>query len=414
MPEFKYIAKDAAGKKMTGSLTAVNESDAVGQLRQQGLIVVTLDAQAKAKGPGLGIFGKGGKAPKPRIKSKDIVVFTRQMATMISAGIPLLEALEILQEQAEDPGFKYSLGNIVEMVRSGSDLSEAMGKHPRVFANIYVNMIRAGEASGQLDEILNRLADYQEASEKLKAEIKSAMTYPVVSLALIFGILMFLLIVIIPKFEAIFKSLGKGVELPLPTKILINISNFMQTSYYIWIPGAIILVIAIIMFKKTERGGWFFDRLKLRLPIFGILFKKVAISRFAKTFATLIKSGVPILAALDIVAATSGNRVLEKAIREASESVRQGETLGAPLSKCEVFPPMVTRMITIGEKSGSLESLLEKISEFYDNDVSTTVDSLTSLIEPIMISVMGLMVGGIVLAVFMPIFQFATSVKKKG
>jgi type IV pilus assembly protein PilC len=408
MPEYKYVAKDSSGRKMTGVLTTTSEAETVGELRKQGLIVISLSERGKA-GAKKSLFGP--RIPKPRIKSKDLVVFTRQMATMISAGIPLLEVLEILAEQAEDPGFRLCLEHIVDSVRSGSDLSESMAKHPKIFKPIFINMIKAGEASGQLDDILDRLADYQEAAEKLKSEIKSAMTYPVVSLCMIVMILIGLMVFIIPKFKDIFTTLGQ--ELPLPTVILLGISHFMEYNWYIWGPAGIGLAIAIVLFKKTEQGGWFFDRLSLKLPVFGLLFRKVAISRFARTFATLIKSGVPILAALDIVAATSGNRVIEKAIREASESVRQGETLGAPLTKSQVFPPMVTRMISIGEKAGSLEALLEKISEFYDAEVSAMVDALTSLIEPLMIGVMGFLVGGIVMAVFLPIFQMAGSVGKK-
>lgn len=411
MPEYKYVAKDGSGRKVTGNLTAVNEADAVGELRRQSLIVVSLNEKKAGAAKGGGLFGS--KTPKPRVKTKDIVVFTRQLATMISSGIPLLEALEILSEQADDPGFKMSLSAIVDRISSGTDLSEALTEHPKLFSNIYVNMIKAGEASGQLDEILNRLASYQESAEKLKSEIKSAMTYPTVSLVLIILILVALLLFVIPQFKEIFKSLGAEDELPMPTQLLLGFSDFTKANWFIWLPAAIVAVVLLIMFKKTEKGSWVFDVVKLKLPIFGVLFQKVAISRFSKTFATLLKSGVPILAALDIVAATSGNRVLEKSIRDASESVRQGETLGAPLANCPVFPPMVTRMIAIGEKSGSLENLLEKISEFYDNEVSATVDSLTSLIEPIMITAMGVIVGGVVLAVFLPIFSLSQQVGKK-
>jgi type IV pilus assembly protein PilC len=412
MPDYKYQAKTADGKKVTGTLTAMSEGEAVGELRRQNLIVISLSERGtkakKEKGGGFLSLQIGGKkSPRARVKPKDLVVFTRQLATMISAGIPLLEGLEILSEQAEDPGFKLVLTTVVDSVRSGSDLSESLSQHPKIFEDIYVNMIRAGEASGQLDEILDRLSEYMEAAEKLKREIKIAMTYPVVSMVMVFGITVFLLVFIVPKFAEIFEQIGG--ELPLPTKILIAISEFMQNNWYIWVPAMIGLIVVAVAYAKTEKGGYAVDWLKLNIPIFGPLFRKIAISRFARTFATLIRSGVPILGALEIVAHTAGNRLVRDAVLLASESVRQGETLGAPLAKSKIFPPMVTRMISIGERSGSLEALLEKISEFYEDEVSATVDALTSLIEPLMIGVMGFMVGGIVMAVFLPIFKMSSA-----
>ncbi|TET37709.1 MAG: type II secretion system F family protein [Planctomycetota bacterium] len=415
MPDYKYQAKTADGKKVAGTLTAMNEGEAVGELRRQNLIVISLSERGakakKEKSGGGGFFSLqfgGKKSPKARVKPKDLVVFTRQLATMISAGIPLLEGLEILSEQAEDPGFKLVLTAIVESVRSGSDFSESLGMHPKIFEDIYVNMIRAGEASGQLDVILDRLSEYMEAAEKLKREIKSAMTYPVVSLIMVFGITIFLLVFIVPKFAEIFDQIGGRDKMPMPTKILIAISEFMQHNWYIWVPAFIGLIVVAVAYSKTEKGGYVVDWLKLNIPVFGPLFRKIAISRFARTFATLIRSGVPILGALEIVAHTAGNRIVRDAVLSASESVRQGEPLGAPLAKSKVFPPMVTRMISIGERSGSLEALLEKISEFYESEVSATVDALTSLIEPLMIGLMGFMVGGIVMAVFLPIFKMSS------
>lgn len=343
-------------------------------------------------------------AKSARVKLQEIVIFTRQLATMISAGIPLLEALEILAEQQDNPGFKAVLEDVVTQVRGGTDMSTALADHPRVFEDIYVNMIRAGEVSGQIDEILIRLAEYQEATAKLRSQIISAMTYPVISLLLIGGIILFLLLVIIPKFKEIFVSMG--VELPWITQTLLDLADFLQEEWYIWVPGAFVLVFALRAYSKTTIGRRQFDWIKLNLPIFGELFKKVALSRFSRTFATLISSGVPILGALEIVASTSGNVHIEELVMNASESVRQGETLASPLAeKPKLFPPMVTRMIAIGEKSGALETLLMKISEFYDQQVEATVEQLTSLIEPIMICIMGVIVGGMVLAIFLPIFE---------
>jgi len=329
---------------------------------------------------------------------------------MIAAGIPMLESLEVLAEQADDRGFKYALEQVVDDVRSGTDLSSALSRHPALFKRIYVNMIKAAEASGQIDDILNRLADYQEASDNLKSEIKSAMTYPIVSLTMIVGIALFLLIFIVPQFEKIFQALG--ATLPVPTRILLALSHFMRERAIIWVPALAGIIIALYTYSKTGSGGQLRDWIVLRLPVLGMLFRKVAISRFSRTFATLLQSGVPILATLEIVATTSGNKVIENAVTQASQSVRDGEPLATPLAKSGVFPPMVTRMISIGERSGALETLLEKISDFYDQEVKTTVKQLTSLIEPLMIGVMGIFVGGMVMAVFLPIFSLVGQMGK--
>jgi type IV pilus assembly protein PilC len=413
MAEYTYTARNAAGKSVTGSVVAQNESDALGELRRQNLVVVSLEEKAAKKGFSwnIDLFGAGtGRKKRVRVRLQEMIVFTRQLATMLSAGIPLLECLEILAEQAEDQGFRGVIEQLVEDVRSGADFSEALRKHPRVFSNIYVNMVKAGEASGQLDEILVRLAEYQEATAALRARIRAAMTYPIVSLILIFGITVFLLVFIIPKFKDIFT--GMNIPLPKPTRLLLAVSTFMNEQWYVWVSGLVLAGLGVHLYGKTPGGRLHLDWLKLRAPIFGPLFKKVAISRFSRTFATLIQSGVPILGALEIVASTSGNRVIEDAVMDASASVRQGETLANPLSKSGVFPAMVCRMIAIGEKSGALESLLEKISEFYDQQVSATIEQLTSLIEPIMIAIMGVLVGSMVLAIFLPIFELTKHVGK--
>jgi type IV pilus assembly protein PilC len=417
MPVYTYKAKKQGGAVVTGTLNCQNESDAVGELRRQGLIVISMSA---GKGGGGKEGGKSSffslkstpKKGKARVKSQDMVVFTRQMSTMISSGIPLVEAIEILGEQASNLGFKACLEDVAANVRAGKDLSQALGQHPRIFPSIYVNMIKAGEASGQLDIVLNRLADYQEAAENLKSEIKSAMTYPVVSLVMVLGITLFLLVFIIPKFEDMFTSLN--VELPAITKGLLATSLFLKTYIVYWSAGFVVAMFGVFQYFKTDKGKLFRDWLFLKLPIFGALFSKVAISRFSRTFATLIQSGVPILGALEIVAQTCGNRLFANAISVASESVRQGETLGEPLAKSKLFPPMVTRMISIGEKTGALETLLEKISDFYDQQVKATVESLTSLIEPLMIGVMGFLVGGMVMAIFLPIFKMVGALSGKG
>ncbi len=407
MPDFTYTVRDATGKKVSGSITAENEMEAKLELRRQDYVIIAIEEKRRGAAAAFAskdLFkGKKG-APKARIRSRDLTVFTRQLSTMVAAGIPMLESLEVLAEQADDAGFRHVLNVIVSDVRSGTDLSAAMAKHPVVFKRLFVNMVKAGEASGQIDDILNRLADYAEANDRLKAEIKSAMTYPIVSITMIIGITGFLLLFIVPQFEDIFTKLGAAEDLPLPTKILLWISHFLREKAIIWVPALLLIVIGAIAYSKTGGGGYFKDWLVLKLPVLGPLFQKVAISRFARTFSTLLRSGVPILATLEIVATTAGNKVVENAVTQASQNIREGEPLASPLAKSGVFPPMVTRMISIGERSGALETLLEKISDFYDQEVKTTVQQLTSLIEPLMIGVMGFFVGGIVMAVFLPIF----------
>ena len=406
MQKFKYTAKNASGAQVSGSVSAATEADAVGQLQRQALTVLKVKPEGTSW-MSLSLFG-GGRDPRPHVKADDMVLFTRQMATMIGAGIPLLEALEVQAEQVSDKGFRVAIRRIAERVRSGSDLSASLAAYPKIFKPIFVNMIRAGEASGQLDEILVRLAEYQEATVALRREIKAAMTYPVISLALITGITLFLMVGILPKFKTIFDNLlssNPKASLPGITKFMLNLSLAMRDNFLVGLLGVAGLVVALVLYVRTRTGEYQWHWLKLHLPVFGPLFSKVAMSRFSRTFSTLIRSGVPILGSLEIVAGTAGNRIVSDAVMEAKESVRQGNTLAEPLAQSGIFPPMVTRMISIGEKSGAMESLLINISEFYDQQVGATVESLTSLIEPIMIGVMGVMVGSIVLSVFLPILK---------
>lgn len=402
MATFTYEARAADGKRVDGTVKAGDRNDAIEQLKKKNLTVVTV-AEEKAAAPA---GGKSfGRAPRARAKTKDICILTRQLATMISAGIPLLESLEILCEQTRDPGFRRVMDRIIERVRSGTDFSTALAEHPRIFTDIFVNMIKAGEASGNLDVILNRLADYLEATEEIKREVKSAMVYPVVSLSLIIAITIGLIVGIVPKFKAIFDQLGMGDDLPPPTKFLMMISTFMTDQFFLMVGCIVAIVVAFIYGKRTKPGKRMWHKFTLKMPVFGQLVEKVVISRFSRTFSTLIQSGVPMLGALDIVAGTAGNVIVEEAVLKAKDAVSRGETLGEPLAATRVFPPMVTRMITIGEKTGALEKLLSKISDFYDSEVKAGVKSLTSLIEPIMIGTMGLLVGSIVLAIFMPIIK---------
>lgn len=425
MQSFKYSAVGSDGRTVRGTLDAGSQSDCVDELRRRNLTPLQVESRgngrvaapsrpaASARGPGPtpppqpkkgGLFGLsiGGARAGVR-KKEEVVLFTRQLSTMISAGIPLLECLEILQEQAESRPFSILLDDVIGGVRGGEDLSTAIGRHPKVFSDVYVSMIRAGEASGQIDEILLRLAEYMEATQRLKRDIKSAMTYPVVSMLLILGITAFLMLGIVPKFKDVFASLD--IELPGLTKGILAVSDFCRERWDLILAGLVVLCMLVSIYKRTKKGRRQWDWLMLHVPIFGPLFRKVGLSRFSKTFATMLKSGVPILGSLEIVADTSGNCIIAEAVMSARENVRQGENLADPLSASKVFPPMVTRMVSIGEKSGSLEMLLEKISEFYDEQVRATVKQLTSLIEPIMIATMGILVGFICLAVFLPIFE---------
>lgn len=402
MPTYTYVARTRDGRKERGNLTAANRQALVKALQTRGLVPDTIQEKGAA----------GGRSVRkgPKVKTVEILVFTRQLSTIVNAGLPLLQGLDILAEQTEDPRFAAVMQQIGRDVEGGESFSDALKRHPRVFSDLYVSMIRAGEASGNLDEVLLQLADYLEAMEDLKRRVKSAMTYPVAAFSMILLIAAGLIIWVVPQFEEIFMNLSNGeTPLPAPTRLLIYISNVL-TSWQALVVVAIAIagVIALRVYRQTETGRYNMDKLLLRLPKFGGIFRKVAISRFARTLSTLTRSGVSILAALEIVERTAGNEVFARAVRSAADSVRNGETLADPLMRSEEFPAMVTRMIGVGEKAGALETMLAKISDFYDSEVRAAVDSLTSLIEPLLIGLMGIVVGGIVIALFMPILQLSS------
>ena len=414
MASFQYAAKDSAGKTVQGTIQANDKAEAVAQLRGKSLIVLSVEPGGKGKKAKKGKKQPGGsggaKAPSgglfaPRVvcKKTELVVFTRQLATMISSGISLLESIEVLAEQAESPGMKICCERLASELRAGSDLSSALQTCPKIFNQLYVSMVMAGEASGQMDVILGRLADYVESTEELKREIKSAMTYPVISLVLVLAITAFLMIGVVPGFKDVFD--GLGAELPGLTKAVLACSDWLREKWYFLFFGGIGAAFGFSVFKKTDQGRLILDHIMLRVPIFGPLTTKVALARFSRTFATLVRSGVPIMGTLDIVADTAGNMVVSNTVRDSRESVRNGNMLSEPLSKSKVFPPMVTRMIAIGERSGALETLLEKIAEFYDSQVKAMIKSLTSLIEPLLICFMGGIVGLVILSVFLPILN---------
>ncbi|MBI4577083.1 MAG: type II secretion system F family protein [Planctomycetes bacterium] len=408
MPAFAYTARQG-DRSVSGTISATGATEAKAELGRRGLAGVTLKARTE-KSLWQRLSQPMG-TPRPRVKLADFAVFGRQFATMLSSGIPMMECLEILAEQQTDPGFRHVLERITEEVRAGTDLSEALKKYPRLFDTIFVSMVKAGEASGQLDDILLRMADYLEGSQKLRGQVRGALTFPVVSLVLVLGVSIFLLTFIIPRFKEVFDSMG--AELPDITKLTMAVSNALKTHYVAWGgTGAVVGFCLWSWLRRTASGRWVHDWTLIHIPIIGALFRKISISRFAKTFATLIQSGVPILESLDIVAVTTGNLVIEAAVRESIESVRQGENLAGPLQRSGVFPPMVTRMIAVGEKTGAMETMLEKIGDFYDDQVESAVETLTSVLEPALIVTMSVVVGTIVVSVFMPIFDLATHLNK--
>ncbi|MFM7297025.1 MAG: type II secretion system F family protein [Planctomycetota bacterium] len=401
MTSFKYAAKKPTGQTVEGMIQADDRGQAVAELRRQNLVVLRLDAAAASAAPRAPRFAFFYRSP--RVTNEELVLFTRQLSTMVGAGLALLESIDVLGEQAETPGLRTVCAQIGADLRSGSDLSSAMERCPRAFSPLYVSMVRAGEASGQMDVILARLADYLESSQALKREIKAAMTYPVISLVLVISITAFLMLGVVPTFRQVFE--GLGTELPALTQFTLDTSEWLKNNWYVVVGGAFGAFAGFTLLKQTPRGALLFDHVALRAPVFGPIARKVALARFSRTFATLIRSGVPIMGTLDIVADTAGNRVIANTVAAAKESVRNGQLLSDPLAQSSVFPPMVTRMIAIGERTGSLEQLLEKIAEFYDAQVKAAIKSLTSLIEPLLITFMGVIVGGVVLSVFLPILD---------
>lgn len=404
MAVFQYIARGRDGKRQSGTLAADNRQMVSQMLLAKGLVAENVQEVSKG-------LRKSIVKQNARVKTTELLIFTRQLSTIVGAGLPLLQGLDILAEQTDNASFASVISQVGQDVEGGLSFSDALRKYPRAFPDLYVSMVRAGEAGGDLDGVLLQLADYLEAMEELRRRIKSAMTYPVVAFSMILLIAAGLIYWVVPQFAEIFASFGR--QLPAPTRILIRASEGMRSWKSLILVGAIVgLVIAIKIYAKTPGGRYNLDALKLRMPVFGSLIRKVSISRFTRTLSTLTRSGVAILQALEIVERTAGNEVFARAVRQAGDSVRSGETLAEPLARSEQFPAMVTRMIAVGEKTGALEQMLAKISDFYDSEVKATVDSLTSLIEPILIMMMGLVVGSIVIALFMPILQLSSLVSQ--
>ncbi len=342
---------------------------------------------------------------QPKVTEKDIVVMTRQFATMIDAGLPLVQCLEILYGQQDNRTFKRILKNIKEDVEEGSTFADALKQHPEVFDDLFVNLVAAGEIGGILDIILNRLAAYIEKAAKLKKKVKGAMTYPIVVMVIAVLVVAVILIFVIPVFQSMFADFGKA--LPVPTQVVVAISNFVKGYILYMVVGVVVLIFAFRRFYRTERGRAIVDNLILKAPVFGMLLRKVAVAKFTRTLGTMISSGVPILDSLDIVAATAGNKTIEGAIRETRQSISEGRTIAEPLADSEVFPSMVVQMISVGEATGALDTMLGKIADFYDDEVDAAVDALTSMLEPFMMVFLGGTIGGLVVSMYLPIFQMA-------
>ncbi len=400
MAKFSWQGTDRSGKKLKGDIEAPDEAALRAQLRKQGVLV----DKVKERGKGLDIEIKI-PGMQPRVTTKDLVVFTRQFATMIDAGLPLIQCLDILSNQQENVTFKKILLQVKEDVESGSTFADALKKHPNAFDELFVNLVAAGEVGGILDTILNRLAAYIEKAMKLKKQVKSAMTYPATIVGIATVVIGVILVFVIPAFEKMFADFGSA--LPMPTQVVISISNFVQSYILVIIGFFILLYFAFKKIYSTDKGRDVLDEFALKLPIFGVLIRKVAVAKFTRTLGTMVSSGVPILDGLDIVSKTAGNRTVEKAINKVRQSISEGNTIAEPLAKSGVFPPMVCQMIAVGEQAGSIDTMLNKIADFYDDEVDDAVGNLTAMMEPLLMLFLGTTVGGLVIAMYLPIFKLA-------
>jgi len=398
---YKWVAQTKKGKKLKGELEAASEQIARSQLKKRNLTILTLKPKPKDVFASLSFM-------QPKVTNKDIVIFTRQFSTMIDAGLPLVQGLNILAEQAENPTFKIILRQITKDVEGGATLAESMKKHPKVFDTLFVNLIAAGEVGGILDTILQRLATFIEKAEELKSKIKGAMAYPVIVVAIAIIVIAVILIFVIPVFQDMFASFGSA--LPMPTQIVVNMSNFMKSYWYL-IGIAIFAVLFVYKNYRNSKGGRkVTDELFLKLPIFGDLLKKTAVARFTRTLGTMLSSGVPILDSLEIVAKTAGNVIIEEIIYDVRGSIAEGQTISEPLSENDIFPGMVIQMISVGEATGALDTMLNKIADFYDKEVDAAVEALTSMLEPLLMLFLGGSIGGLVVAMYLPIFSMAGAV----
>jgi type IV pilus assembly protein PilC len=396
MLTFAYHARNNAGKTVSGIQEALNEDNAVSALMTHGLMVLSIEQRT--------VTAKAFRVKK--VSDTDLVLFTRQLATMIDAGLPLVTAMTGLYEQCDEKkqsGLRYVIGDLSNRIQQGDAFNEAVAKHPKTFNRLYLAMVKAGESGGLLAEILDRLASFLESAARLRKKVKSAMTYPVIVVGIAFCITTFLIVKVVPVFGAIFADFG--AKLPAPTQFLLDLSNLIRGNWYFLIAGIGGAFYGIRYFLNTRQGSDLWDRWKLKMPVFGPLIHKICMTRFSRTFAQLIRSGVPILEVMDIVGETAGNNVVAEAIKHVSTEVEKGEHLTASLAKEKIFPPMMLRMVAAGEATGKIDAMLEKMADFWDEEIEAMLDALTSLIEPLLIVVLGVIVGGIVIAMFLPIFK---------
>jgi type IV pilus assembly protein PilC len=402
MPIYQWKGRTRQGSLKKGEIKAMNEAAVMAQLRAQMLSPVSVKEKARAVSEYLAFL-------KQRITTRELVIFTRQFATMIDAGLPLVQCLEILADQQPNKTFKAVTRQIKADVEQGSTFADALGKHPKPFDALYVNLVQAGEVGGILDTILNRLAVYLEKADALARKVKGAMVYPTTVLVVAIGVVVLMLVKVIPTFEKMFADFGG--ELPAPTQMVVTISHFMQDWVAVFMGG---IFLAFVLFFQARRRSPRFrrttDAIALKLPIFGSLLQKVAVARFTRTLGTMIASGVPILDGLDIVAKTAGNMVIEEALLDVRAAISEGKTIAEPLQEADVFPGMVTQMIAVGEETGAMETMLSKIADFYDDEVDTAVDALTALLEPVMMVFLGGTVGGLLIAMYLPIFKIAETI----
>jgi len=405
MPTYEYTARDAAGKLLAGAIEAENDATVTQKLREKGFFITNLQRKTEAVSVGEYMSRMRG------IGLKDLAVFSRQFSTMVNAGLSLTRTLSILQEQTTQKKLREVIDAIRSDIEGGGTLSNALGKHPQVFSNLFVNMVKAGEAGGVLDEVLNRLANFLEKELALRQKIKSSTTYPVLLACAAMGALLFMTVVIIPQFATFFKELGGSSALPLPTQIAMGVSTVIRKFWWILVPMLVALFLVGRSYVKTPTGRVYYDRLKLRLPILGAVNKKIIIARFSRTFGTLVASGVPIMQALEVVAKAIDNTEVSAAVDAVRTSIREGESIAIPLQASGMFPPMVVQMVKVGEETGSLETMLNKVADFYDAEIEATVNSLTSILEPVLIVGMGVVIGAMLISLYLPIFNLALSVR---
>src|SRR5205809_2716393 len=433
MPKFSYVAMDSRDKETKGTLDVNNQSEAIGRLKEMGFFptkVVEVDKGKKDKPEAKGKAASGGKPGKKgglnanisikipglsgRVKSKVLTAFTRQLATLVDAGLPLLRGLRVLEKQEKHPTLKNIIAELALSIEGGSTFSEALAQHPKYFKRLFVNMVKAGELGGVLEVVLTRLSEFMEKAQKIKGKVIAAMFYPVAVLVVATGILIILMVKVVPSFEQVFIGMAEGAQLPAFTRLVLGISRAIKDNILVTLGVVAVFVVIFLLFKRTKFGRHVWDKFKLKVPVIGPVVNKVAISRFTRTLGTLISSGVPILQALTIVKETAGNVIVSNAVGAVHESVKEGETITAPLEASGVFPPMVISMVDVGEQTGALPEMLLKIADNYDDEVDNAVAAMTSLLEPIMIVCLAVIVGSIVIAMFLPLIDLMNRVGDSG